>query len=138
MPLVKSLLGCLGLVVILVAVSLLALAAGRQIDAIESASVAPPAKRILVPTATPGPPTATPRPTSADNIVTLQAASGNNQVQMFDALRSDATISTFRDGFRCSQISSRLRYEEGGVVMFFYKLDCGGKVGYVNAKWVRR
>lgn len=74
-----------------------------------------------------------------DGTVTLEAAPGNSKVQMFDTLteRPNEKVSTFRDGFRCSKLSDLLRVGEGPHAMYFYKLDCGGKIGYVNANWVR-
>lgn len=71
--------------------------------------------------------------------VTLHAAPGNSKVQMFATLKDglDAKVYTFRDGFRCEKISDLIRVGEGETAMFFYKLDCAGQTGYVNADWVR-
>lgn len=71
--------------------------------------------------------------------VTLRAASGNSQVQMFDVLKDgpNLNVTTFRDGYQCSKIGDLIRFGEGNTAMFFYKLECGGRIGYVNADWVR-
>lgn len=72
------------------------------------------------------------------NNVTLRAAPGNTKVQMFDTLiEGQDKVTTFRDGFRCTKLSDWHRIGEGPHAMYFYKLDCGGKIGYVNANWVR-
>lgn len=77
------------------------------------------------------------RPTHAS--ATLRAAPGNRVVQMFDQLNDspDVKVTTFADGLKCTKESDLLRYGNGDTAMFFYKLKCNGKVGYVNADWVR-
>lgn len=77
-------------------------------------------------------------PDEAPN-ATLRAAPGNNWVQMFDTLieRPNEKVTIFDDGFRCTKLSDLLRVGEGPHAMYFYKLNCGGKIGYVNKNWVR-
>lgn len=71
---------------------------------------------------------------SAANSVILRAAPGNTMVQMFDTLSDspDVNVTTFPDGWGCTKLGGLTHY--GGIS--FYKLDCGNKTGYVNAKWV--
>lgn len=73
------------------------------------------------------------------NYVTLHAAPGNSVVQMFDELRDspDVKITTFPDGWGCTKLSDRLAVGDGSTAMYFYKLDCGNRTGYVNVNWVR-
>lgn len=93
--------------------------------------------RILIPTSTPAP-TPTPRPTKRPGVVTLKAAPGNTQVQMFGSIYSGGgTVTRFRTGTECVKLDGPMRITEGGVSMSFYKLTCNGRTGYVNTKWVR-
>lgn len=75
----------------------------------------------------------------ARDVVTLYAAPGNSTVQMFNTLHDapNASVNTLRDGLRCTRVSELLRYGNGDSAMFFYRLNCGGRTGYVNADWVR-
>lgn len=85
------------------------------------------------------PPRGSVTPHTAPNSVTLRAAPGNTNVQMFDELRDglDVKVTTFPDGMKCTKASDLLRYGYGDTAMFFYKLNCGGTLGYVNADWTR-
>lgn len=82
--------------------------------------------------------TATPKTaarTSRNNVI-LRAAPGVSSVQMFDELRDgpDVKTITFPDGFGCIKLSDPVPHANGA--MYFYKLDCNGRIGYVNADWV--
>lgn len=79
----------------------------------------------------------TPRPTLLPNQVALDAAPGNDVVQMFDAVAVDAkVIAELPDGARCKKMSEPIASNVEGIAMSFYQLDCDGTVGFVNAKWV--
>lgn len=82
--------------------------------------------------------TATPTRASKNNVL-LRAAPGNTWVQMFVSLTEggEAGVLTFPDGFGCYKMSDRITYDEdGGPPMYFYKLNCNGRVGYVNEMWI--
>lgn len=70
--------------------------------------------------------------------VTLRSAPGNGTVQMLSELRDDpdVRVTTFGDGMGCTKVSDLLRYGNGDTAMFFYRLNCGGTIGYVNADWI--
>jgi hypothetical protein len=71
--------------------------------------------------------------------VRLRAIAGNSTVQMFDRLSDDpdVKVTTFPNGRGCTKVSDLLKYGNGPTTMYFYKLNCNGTVGYVNADWVR-
>ncbi len=71
--------------------------------------------------------------------VALKPAPGNRVVQMFEDLSDgpNVKITTYGDGVRCIKLSDLIRYGDGYTAMYFYKLDCKGNIGYVNADWVR-
>lgn len=89
----------------------------------------------VVPASTPRP-TLAPDPTSVPT-VTLQAAPGQNVVQMFDSVSGDSAVTRFATGLRCYQLDGPIHVTESGVSMSFYKLNCMNTIGYVNTKWVR-
>lgn len=70
--------------------------------------------------------------------VTLQAAPGNETVQMFEhaGAGDEGKVTTFRDGTICRKLSGPTTVTIEGIAMSFYKLDCGENSGYVNARWV--
>lgn len=72
--------------------------------------------------------------------VTLTAAPGNSIVQMFgsDASTQEQVIATFPSGTKCEKISGPTAVSISGISMRFYKLNCDGQVGEVNARWVVR
>lgn len=82
------------------------------------------------------------RPTAArasKNNVILRAAPGNSMVQMFKSLEEGGPggVITLPDGFGCYKLSERIAWDEdGGPPMYFYKLNCNGRVGFVNTTWV--
>ena len=72
--------------------------------------------------------------------VFLKAPPESDQVQMFNqigVLDKDASH-FFPDRTICTVIESRIRYVAAGIPLEFYKLDCGGTIGYVNSRWVSR
>lgn len=72
------------------------------------------------------------------NQVTLYGFPGNGSVQMFDTLAEDAKVmAEIPDGTACDKLSGPTDVNEYGVKMSFYFVDCGGKVGFVNARWVK-
>lgn len=73
------------------------------------------------------------------NFVTLQAAPGNNTVQMFERVGpgDEGAITQLPDGAHCSIISGPTTVVIEGISMRFYRLTCSGNIGYVNARWVR-
>lgn len=71
------------------------------------------------------------------NQLTLYGFPGNGSVQMFDTLTEDAKVmAEIPDGTVCDKLSGPTEVNEYGVKMSFYFVDCGGKVGFVNARWV--
>jgi hypothetical protein len=70
--------------------------------------------------------------------VFLNVPAGSDQVQMFDRLGvTDKEASHFfPDRTVCTVIERRVYYEAAGIPLEFYKLDCGGTIGYVNSRWV--
>lgn len=78
-------------------------------------------------------------PRVSKNNVILRALQGNSSVQMFNSLEEGGPggVITFPDGFGCYKLSGRITWDEdGGPPMYFYKLNCNGRTGYVNAEWV--
>lgn len=71
------------------------------------------------------------------NNVILHALQGTTSVQMFDSLSNNTGAINFPDGFGCYKLSERIPYNDGYGEMYFYKLNCNGRVGYVNAMWVK-
>lgn len=69
--------------------------------------------------------------------VTLHPAQVNTIVQMFDTLEGEPNVVTFPAGTACQKLSNSIAYHDGGPPLYFYKLDCGGTIGYVNVMWVR-
>lgn len=82
-------------------------------------------------------PTRIPTATRLPGTVTLRAAPGNSQVQMFDTLSGNSDGTAFSAGTECTKLDGPTRITESGVSMSFYKLRCNGRTGYVNTKWVR-
>lgn len=71
--------------------------------------------------------------------VILRGFPGNGTVQMFDTLTSDArVISEQPDETICAKIGGPFDGSEAGISMSFYRLNCGGMVGYVNVRWATR
>ena len=69
--------------------------------------------------------------------VTLQAASGNNIVQMFERIGSAAdVIKQFPTGQSCLKINGPTAVSIEGIAMKFHLLSCDGVTGYVNSKYV--
>ena len=78
---------------------------------------------------------ATTHPTQSSRLVILRAA--GDTVQMFDSMGADATlVRQFSSGTTCTLLNGPTRATVAGISMQFYKLNCGGTAGYVNAKWV--
>jgi len=72
------------------------------------------------------------------NSVTLQAAPGNTEVQMFDSAEADAdVIRRFAAGTSCTKFGGPTTVNVEGIRMDFYRLTCNGITGYVNVKWAR-
>lgn len=81
-------------------------------------------------------PGATP-PDVPEGKVELRAATGMEEIQMFDQLSSNATvISTYLSGTTCSKIRGPIDHTFVGVKMQFYELHCHPITGYVNAEYV--
>lgn len=78
-------------------------------------------------------------PRTSKNNVILRALQGATSVQMFAELSNnrDIKVTTFPDGFGCYKLSDLLTYNDGYGEMYFYRLNCNGRVGYVNAMWVK-
>jgi hypothetical protein len=72
------------------------------------------------------------------NSVTLQAAPGNTEVQMFEHVGSgdEGKVSRFPDGASCTKFGGPTPVSVEGISMSFYRLTCNGVTGYVNVKWV--
>lgn len=71
------------------------------------------------------------------NRVTLRAAPGNSVVQLLGATNSAAAVlKQLPSGTVCEIIDEPKAVTIEGIAMSFYKLNCGGATGYVNAKWV--
>lgn len=70
--------------------------------------------------------------------VTLKKPSGEI-VQMFARPGSgNGAFADFPSGTACTKLDGPLRVDFGdGMTSDYYKLDCDGATGYVNAKWVR-
>ena len=82
--------------------------------------------------------TSTPKQPANANAVTLRSPVGQTMVQMFDTLAADAeVIAIFDSGIRCTRLGQATDVAVEGINMSFYKLECNGRTGYVNAKWVR-
>jgi hypothetical protein len=48
------------------------------------------------------------------------------------------TVYEFSSGTICLRLDGPLRVSFGeGIYSSFYKLECNGRVGYVNVRWVR-
>lgn len=77
--------------------------------------------------------------TSDPSAARLKAPPGSSIVQMFDTISSEQAnvIKTFPDGTRCRRLEGPLTAPLAGPSMRFYKLECNGVTGYVNAQWVR-
>lgn len=73
--------------------------------------------------------------------VYLSKAPWNDNVEMFISLQGEVgdDYYTFPDRTPCTVITDLDYYRvDSGPLMAFYKLDCGGKVGYVHADRVSR
>jgi hypothetical protein len=71
--------------------------------------------------------------------VILKAAPGNTIVQMFETVGEGPNdeITEFRDGTICTKYSEPRTVSIDGISMSFYQLQCNGKMGYANSRWVR-
>jgi hypothetical protein len=74
----------------------------------------------------------------SQNTVTLQAAPGNNIVQMFEKVGAgdEGKVSHFPDGTTCKALGGPTAVNIEGISMTFRRVTCNGITGYVNAKWV--
>lgn len=75
---------------------------------------------------------------SSNSEVTLRAAPGNTVVQMFESVGpgpNDA-VARFPSSTRCTKIGGPTSVTIEGLSMRFYRLECNGTTGYVNARWV--
>lgn len=72
--------------------------------------------------------------------VFLKADPIRHEVQMFERVGTGPNdiVYFFPDRTACTVITERASYDVAGSLLEFYKLDCNGKVGYVNARWVSR
>lgn len=75
---------------------------------------------------------------SSGSSVTLHAAPGNSSVQMFGdrADNAEEVVATFPSGTRCEALTGPKAVAVEGISMQFYRLNCSGTTGMVNAKWV--
>lgn len=82
--------------------------------------------------------TSPPRRLANANAVTLRPPVGQTMVQMFDTLAADAeVIARLNGGTHCTKLGEATDVAEEGISMSFYKLECNGRTGYVNVKWVQ-
>ena len=82
--------------------------------------------------------TLTRRPTRDPSKATLRSAPGQTQVQMFDTISTEPNVTTmFSSGTQCTKLDGPTEVTISGMSMRFFKLECDGKTGYVNTKWVQ-
>lgn len=85
------------------------------------------------------PPPSRPARVAGTAQVTLRVAPGNSIVQMFANPGSgNDAFADFRDGTRCTKLGGPVqRRFSGDITIDYYHLDCNGRIGYVNVKWIQ-
>jgi hypothetical protein len=82
---------------------------------------------------------APPAPSTSKGQVSLRPAPGNSIVQMFERVGAgnEGRVTQFPSGTRCTVMEQPKGFTVEGVAMRFWRLNCNGTTGYVNAKWVQ-
>ena len=121
------------LIVALLAIGVLASCGVPRSSSNSESSASPTAELTVKPTARP-----TVASGSSSDSVTLKAALGNSTVQMFGTSPAtrEQVVATFPTGTSCTRVSGPTPVIIEGISMTFYRLNCNGQVGDVNAKWV--
>jgi hypothetical protein len=77
-------------------------------------------------------------PNAGEMHVTLDANPRYINVQLFNGVQATSkVVATLPVGTQCTALETPHSTTLQGIAMTFYHLDCGGTVGYVNARWVR-
>lgn len=77
-------------------------------------------------------------PTDGEKYVTLDANPRYISVHIFEGEQATGkVVATLPVGTRCAALEVPHSTTLQGMTLTFYHLDCGGTVGYVNARWVR-